>query len=296
MQLALETTGLTRPSERVGDCAQELFYLRVVDTSTGEITMKLKNAAFCHWRHCPICQWRKSLKNKAILMTALPKVLQKYPTSRFAMLTLTVKNCQVSDLRSTIETMNEAWKRLILRETWPALGWVRAVEVTRSKSGSVHPHFHCLLMLPADYFGRKYISTRAWVQLWREAARLDYDPICDIRTIKPKVKISAEIDDDELRLLALASSVSEVVKYATKTADLLSGGPDFLREYVAQVKNLKFLTSGGELKGIIKDMKKEDLVHLDEEKDAENGFEILGPPTRFDWYKIQKKYGRKRRT
>lgn len=295
MAAALADAGMDKEAARVRDCAGALFFHLAADADTGEMALKLKSAPFCHWRHCPVCQWRRSLKNKGVVMAALPAILDQYPDARFAMLTLTVRNCSVSDLRQTILAMNKGWKRLLLRAEWPALGWIRAVEVTRGRDGSAHPHFHALLMLPPGYFGRQYLSTRAWVRLWRESMRLDYDPVCDVRMVRAKkVTVAPDPAAPDLRLTALRSAVAEVVKYASKASDIMAGGPDWLAEYVAQVHGLKFLTSGGALKGILKAVKDgdedEDLVHVgDEGEDGAGGKQRL----RFDWRRKHGRYARK---
>lgn len=292
MAAALLPAGLSKQAARVRDCAEAVFFHMHADNKNGEIGLKLHSAPYCHYRHCPTCQWRRSLKAKATVMSALPGILQKYPAARFVMLTLTIRNCPVSDLRETVGAMNAGWKRLILRKDWPALGWLRAVEVTRGKDGSAHPHYHCLLMLPPEYFSRNYLPTKAWVQLWREAMRLDYDPVCDVRIVR--VKPGREMPDGtDARLLAVSSAVSEVVKYATKASDLLQGGPEWLREYVEQVRNLKFATSGGVLKGILTDVrpKNEDLVHVGGEEEVDGA--VLDKLA-FHWRTKHQAYARKR--
>jgi plasmid rolling circle replication initiator protein Rep len=289
---ALGDARLARPAARVHDCATALFFA-MEHSNLGEVKLKLRSAPFCHYRHCPICQWRRSLKSKAIIMTALPAILEQYPTARFALLTLTVRNCEIETLRETIQKMNQGWKRLIKRVDWPAIGWIRSVEVTRGSDDSAHPHYHILLMLPSSYFHHGYIPTREWVQRWRESMRLDYDPICDIRQVKPKKSIDASEDIAKKRSAAVVSAVSEVAKYSTKTTDLLQAGPDWLRAFVKQVHGLKFLTSGGALKNILKSVKeddeKEDLIHVGEgeaEPDA-------GPKLRFGWRQTHSRYARK---
>jgi plasmid rolling circle replication initiator protein Rep len=297
---ALLAGGLQRPASRVRDCAEALFFAEAEDTSTGEIKLKLKSAPYCKYRHCPICQSRRSLKMKATLMNALPQILDDHPSSRFLFLTLTVQNCEVSHLRETIQGMNAGWKRFINRKDWPALGWIRAVEVTRGKDDSAHPHYHCLLMVPASYFGKGYVPTREWVKRWREAMRLDYDPICDIRVIKPKYEKKEERDLPQTpdlllqqRLRAMYSAVAETAKYPMKSADLLSASPEWLAEYIRQVNALKFLTSGGALKDVLKDMregKDEDLVNYAEGGDG-------APPRKlvpFHFRNRLKAYARKR--
>lgn len=305
MSAALLAAGLDRPAARVRDCAEALYFDLLADQMTGEIRHRLRSAPYCHYRHCPVCQWRRSLRNKGMLMANLPKLWAEHPTARFALLTLTVRNCHLSDLRTTATAMTKGWKRLIERKDWPAIGWVRAFEVTRGKDGSAHPHYHGLLMLPASYFSHGYVPTREWVQRWREAMRLDYDPVCDVRAIKAHPKriealreaaeaAGIEVTEDAIRTAALSSGIAEVAKYGTKAADLLAGGPDWLAAYIEQVHGLKIITTGGALKGIMQDLRDaedEDLVHV---ADGEVEGEDAGKAA-YHWRRGLKGYARERR-
>jgi plasmid rolling circle replication initiator protein Rep len=285
LQKALVAAGLLRPAERVSQCALDLFFdLRPDDD--GVLHHKLASAAFCHWRHCPMCQQRRSLRNKARFLEALPGIEKAYPGARWLMLTLTVRNCPVEELRATITAMNKAWNRLTQRvEFGKVKGWIRATEVTRADDGSAHPHFHCLLMVLPSYFSHGYVTQARWVQVWREVAKLDYDPIVDVRVVRPKVRDGVQVAG------ALVAAASEVLKYATKAEDLAES-PEWLAEYIKQVHCLKFLTSGGALAGIFKDKPDDDLVHIDENGDPE-----LGEPVarlRYDWQPKPKRYARKK--
>lgn len=306
MAEALGEAGLLKAAPRVRDCAEALFFDLIADATTGEIRHRLRSATYCHYRHCPICQWRRSLRNKAMLLTNLPRILDQYPTARFVLLTLTIKNCHVSDLRETAKAMTKGFKRLIERKDWPALGWVRAFEVTRGEDGSAHPHYHVLLMVPASYFtGRSYVPKRQWEERWREAMRLDYDPMCDVRTVKVSAKRLEALQEaaaaqgreptaQELRMAALIGAVSEVAKYSTKASDLLAGGPEWLAQYVEQVHCLKIITTGGALKGIMKDFDEsdgDDLVHISEDHiEGEDVGKVA-----YHWRRKVKAYARKRK-
>lgn len=177
-----------RQAERMHECAETLEFGWIdLPGDTGETKLRLKQARFCRVRHCPICQWRRSLMWISRFYRAFPKIYADHPDWRYIMLTLTVRNCSVFDLRRTVMDMNAAWKRMIERKVWPAVGFVRSLEITRSELGEAHPHFHCLLAVPPGYFvGRKYLSTAKWAALWQEALRIDYTPICEVHTVKPK--------------------------------------------------------------------------------------------------------------
>ena len=107
---------------------------------------------------------------------SLPEIQQAYPKARWLFLTLTVRNPDITDLRATLQAMNQAWRRLVVRKEFKRVtGWIRTTEVTRGKDGSAHPHFHCLLMVPSGYFaGKNYVTQARWTELWQECARLDY--------------------------------------------------------------------------------------------------------------------------
>ena len=47
---------------------------------------------FCRVRHCPVCQWRRSLLWRAVMFQQLPNIQERFPTHRWVFLTLTVKS------------------------------------------------------------------------------------------------------------------------------------------------------------------------------------------------------------
>ncbi|WP_306465781.1 protein rep [Bifidobacterium breve] len=54
---------------------------------TGETRLRLRSAQFCRVRHCPVCQWRRTLMWQARFYQALPKIVVDYPSSRWLFLT-----------------------------------------------------------------------------------------------------------------------------------------------------------------------------------------------------------------
>jgi plasmid rolling circle replication initiator protein Rep len=203
-----------RQAARMCDCAKHLEFGWRPDVKTGQNSLKLKSSHFCRVRHCPICQWRRSLMWIARFYKAFPKIYADHPEWRYIMVSFTVRNCPVTELKSTLTEMNSAWQRLIQRKAWPGLGFVRSTEITRGSwvllpdrqklppklvsqvpidmrelhdKNTAHPHYHCLIAVPPGYFkGTKYLSTAKWATMWQEALRSDYTPICDARIVKPK--------------------------------------------------------------------------------------------------------------
>ena len=45
---------------------------------TGETRLRLREAHFCRIRHCPVCQWRRSLMWQARFYQSLPRIVADY--------------------------------------------------------------------------------------------------------------------------------------------------------------------------------------------------------------------------
>lgn len=279
-QIYAQNSQFERYGARLNSCATMLEMQWSTPDENGEIKLKLKQTNFCDVRHCPVCAWRRSLRNVARFLQFLPTFQEEHPTFRWLFLTLTVKNCPVEQLRATIQHMNASWKRLIERQDWPAKGWVRTVEVTRSKDGSAHPHFHILICVPAGYFKKNYVTKDEWARRWKDAARLDYAPVIDIRTVKPQY----EGQD-------LQAAVVETLKYGTKPADCISD-PTFLFGITDQLHKLRFVATGGLLKGVLSDAVSKDEMIAPESTDeaTEAADESDEASVYFDWRRDKRRY------
>lgn len=249
-----QQTRYKKIAKNMSTCADMLTFANQVDKSTGEVKLKLHQAWFCKVRTCPVCQWRRSMKNTARFFAKVPELRTLYPTHKYIFLTLTVQNCHPSNLKATIKDMNSAWARLTKLASFPAVGFIRATEITRDKQGNAHPHFHCLLMVKSSYFSHGYIKTSEWAEMWQKSLRSDYLPVVDCRAIKPK----KEGSDD------LQSAVIETLKYSTKPQDSLTDSA-WLYHITDQLKNMRFLASGGILKNILKEeATTEEMIHIEE--------------------------------
>jgi len=264
---------------RIRGCTGYLGFGWEADPNTGEARLKLKLARFCRVRHCPVCQWRRALMWRARFLRALPLIEARHPTSKWVLLTLTVRNCPLSELRATLRHMNSAWNRLRLRKEFDSnvQGWIRTTEVTQGRDGSAHPHFHVLMMVRPSYFTINYVKQARWTDLWKESARLDYTPIVDVRTVKARGGDSGETP--------LRRAVMETLKYSVKPSDL-TVRRDWLLELTSQVYKLKFVASGGVLKDVLRESEEsdEDLMLLDEGGDSGD------PVLHFEWRRQAKRY------
>lgn len=206
-------------ADRIASCSQLLGFRRDILPETGEAILKLKTAQFCRCRHCPKCQWRRVLKFWAKLFTTIPSLQQDHPMARYIFLTLTMKNPSIGELRATICYMNKAWNKLNQRKEWPAIGWIKCLEVTRGKDGNPHPHFHCLLMVKPSYFSHGYLSQSRWAELWQSCLKTDYTPNLDVRVVRPKkrpLSKKSELGSDDGLREAILESLKVVFTYSIK--------------------------------------------------------------------------------
>ena len=181
----------------------------------------------------------------------LPKIQELYPTHRWIFLTLTVKNPPVTELRDTLKQMNDSWQRLIQTKRFKSgvAGFLRTTEVTRGNDGEMmaHPHFHALLLVKPQYFqGKYYIKQGDWVEMWAKALRADYLPSVNVKAVKASL--------DEKGRKQLDKAICETLKYSVKPSDLAVERDKgaWLHEMTKQVHKMRFIATGGVLKGILK--------------------------------------------
>lgn len=274
---------------RMAECSETLNFERVVDVSTGEMTLKLRDTRFCRVPGCPVCQWRRSKMWQARFYQSLPKIVEGYPKSRWLFLTLTVPNPEVTDLGETLTEMNKAWQRLIKRKEFrPVQGWIRTTEITQEKEirNRAHPHFHVLLMVPPSWFSHNYVKRNTWLKLWRDCMRDQSITQVDIRTVKAKKGAKETLTLEDL----LGGAVAETFKYSVKEDDLTTDKKFFL-EMMRQLHKKRLIASGGALKSILKPDKEtnDDLVGADGDEVEPTAGKLL-----FDW-KSQKRGYHKRK-
>lgn len=276
-----------RYSERIQKCSRFLEFALKSDDS-GEIKFKLQAAEFCRVRHCPVCQWRRSLMWRARFLEAVPKILEAHPKHSFIFLTMSPRNCELAELRQTVQLMNKAWVRLSRLKEFPGDGFVRSLEVTRNAdTAQAHPHFHVLLMIPDSYFkSRGYLSQKRWRELWQRSLRVKYDPRFHVKKVRPDFKgTPSKFYDGDTQFISggaktvgLHKALCETLKYSVKPGDLIGDsivGSDlnlnadprnevnaaWLVELTKQMHNLRATTVGGVFRQFLKEEEPEDLIH-----------------------------------
>src|SRR5882672_11215738 len=274
-----------RYAERVANCSQVLGFAHD-PLATKKNKLKFTNAWFCRTRFCPVCQWRRSLMWQAKVYRALPALLKDFPDTRFLFMTLTIRNCEVKDLRATLDLMRKAWVRLTQLRQFPACGWVRAVEITGSERYRLaHPHYHCLLMVPPAYFKGDYLKQAEWAELWRQCLRINYRPVVDIRTVKlDLVQSSQRVNKPPA---CMWEAVAEILKYAVKPSDMIRDHEWFL-SLSDQLQKTRGVAVGGILKHYLKEREPEKLT----EEPGEETPALSAEQLFFGWKREVRKYRR----
>lgn len=172
-------------ASRIHQCAQHLSYA-YSPNADGGYTRELASAQLCRVRTCPVCQWRRSLRLAAEVGTVLQAMCAPGQGRVALLLTLTVRNCDVANLRESIQHQLKAWSKLTRRAIFaPVYAWARSVEVTRGRQWvmwDTHPHIHALLIVPTDQ-ADQLLNSQRWRREWRDLIGCDYEPQCDIRPI-----------------------------------------------------------------------------------------------------------------
>ena len=120
---------------KISDCSVTLWRETWEHISTLD-KKELYSSNNCQLRFCPVCSWRKALKSSAILYTNLSKM----ENVNFLFLTLTLKNCEILDLKDTLKLMSQSFDRLRkLNNGKNIKGYIRALEITVSKMENAPP-------------------------------------------------------------------------------------------------------------------------------------------------------------
>ena len=262
LQLAdvYERLGMDEKAFRVRTCGTELDYRIPEDLSESP---KLYRANFCKDRLCSMCGWRRSKK----IFSQVSKVMDKLePDYAFVFVSLTVRNCSADELKKIIDLLMYGFKKFtLIRSIKRAFkGYFKTLEITRNidigRNYEYHPHIHCIFAVRKGYFKSKdYIKHEDLIQYWRQACRLDYDPVVDIRKVKPKIG-----DDGEINLKA---AVCEVAKYSVKTADVLEGNARMQEQAVLtlvdSLSSRRLCSFGGVFKKAAQELKLDDVLDGD---------------------------------
>lgn len=255
-----------KKANNILECGSALWFNLKEHIKTKERALKLESMFTCKDRFCPFCNWRRQLKYSKMIYNHI-KALEEDKKLRYIFLTLTVKNCELDDLRATVNAMSKAFNSMTrtVRFKKSILGFLRVLEFTVQKDDAnmMHPHFHVLLAVSPSYFVSnrgKYINTKEWSVMWGKALRVDYAPVVDVRIVRPNKSKTKN---------ANASVVAEMCKYPLKDTDISKVG-DF-ELLTKELKGVRNINAGGILKGILQkaNVIDDDLVNTDEQERQE---------------------------
>lgn len=303
-------------SERLEKCATFLQFRKYADGS-----LKLNSMSSCRVRLCPVCQWRRSLKNYYNNKRIADYLMSRNDSGEWLALTLTMKSVKSDELCGALDNLVYGFNKLTKQLDFKRIsrGYYRGIEVTHDSNETItaadykrrkkwldslglkvgddnptfdlyHPHMHVLVYVNKSYFtSRDYLNHDKWVEIWRQALAVDYLPQVDIKKVK---NLSQDLCGD-----GISGAIAEVSKYATKATDYLTGDLDKDVPTVAcldkALNNRRLIGYGGELLKAKKALKLEDadsgdLVNVDGEASTAEDFELVS----YFWNTGVRDYGR----
>lgn len=284
-------------ARKLEQCASWAEFRRLPDGS-----LRLHDTSFCRVRLCPMCQWRRSLKLGAQVRQVVERANAQHIDEtgaawRWLMVTLTVRNVEGPDLGAEIDRLHRALNNMAKSKQWTAAvaGWLRATEVTHNtKTDTYHPHMHLLLCVSPSYFrGRHYITQRGWQAMWAHYAGTDYEPIVDVRAIKPAGGGRLSDLPAGEQAAAMGKACAEVSKYAAKPSDYIvpqdvTASMQAVQILDAMLHHRRMTSWGGILKTIAKglaldDPETGDLIHVEDEPSVDPVAEELAHYVAYSW-------------
>ena len=207
-------------------------------------------------RYEPYSNYCERRKIYAKFMNNSQLIINEYPKHTWHFVTLTTKNCHVSNLRNAINTLNSSFQRLIRGDKFSRYfkqnqieygnaGYFKSIEISMCENDDMmcRPHIHILFHLPPSfYYPVNYISLKKLEELWKTALSCnipsDYEPSVD------KKKIDHEISD-------IACVGSYIVKHEIN----LSKNKEFTVLYIENIRRARLISKAGTLRDITKDNK-----------------------------------------
>lgn len=193
-----------------------------------------------------VAQWRESLAWEKKAFNVLTRIQDSHPSYRWLYLSFSSDPVPLSQLGSTIAAASKSFQRMTQRNSWPATGWIKTVEITPSRqlsSGKWTNHrarvfVNCLLMVRPGYFSKNYISKPEWQKIWADVSMKG----CNAVTVESQtVKIGENIKPYLSNLFRQRSNGLTIEKF-TEWSSLAS----------KQTKKRGRVSSGGILKGVIR--------------------------------------------
>ena len=243
----------------------------------------LTHGVFCNLRTCPMCNWRRSVRNRLRLQAVVNEAFKrnreehqdrndKKHLRNPLFLTVTIPSVKGEDLKTAVHNLLKTWRRMTKNPNRTPLwrdglvGYWRSLEITRNpQTGLYHPHLHVLFLATTAYYidptqpkhhSTLYRTHEAWGTAWTQA----YNKTTGDSQTKLIVDARA-VQGEELE-----KAVAEVTKYVTKDDTLLKAGlPDAelterLLTLETGIRGVKLVDQGGEIQRIMETANMDELI------------------------------------
>ena len=282
---------------RIARCSPQLRIRISSEFTLGGLEQRYsyENVHWCRCRWCPMCMYAKSQKWMAKFLKAFASKPRLADDPQFIFMTLTVKNCKLSDLRATVNQMSRAWKKMLARTDSPIEGFLRSLEITAQLNSDdknsfyrfdgelmVHPHFHAILAVPSNYFERwykNYHSFEKWRAVWKKALGCDYDPIIHVK----KINSTSENGNN-----SMVKAVAETFKYCIKPAEFVDFGEDsteLLKGITDETRYLRSVNVGGYF---AKHISQKELDKIEDSLQFDEATSQVGELMQLDWLESER--------
>lgn len=210
--------------ERVLDCGSLLVFAKYQDPNK---TAKLHNANFCKNKLCPLCAWRAHLKISEPVAYAVEQ-----QDGKLYHIVLTMPNIKYLTKDFLLDFRVRAVN--FLREIMQVNNYLMSFEITVSKTGEYHPHFHILGEMNEEKARRylqaewaKYLGVKnKWVMLHYAPPTKD--------TVRELTKYIIKFESKETPTKSL-----ETIYYATKGIRRFSFAGKLKKDYALAVKTIE---------------------------------------------------------
>lgn len=209
----------------------------------------------CRDRLCPNCGWALSRERARRVAAAIDEVRRAQPGGRCFVVhvMLSMQHSSLTEpgaLNAALSRLLSAFTRFVhaapIRRH--LLGVVRNVEIV-NENGGFHPHIHAIFVYESGY-SKDWLSQGDYVDLWRRALGVDYNPVVWVKLAYSKSSVSG------IERESITEAIYECVKYNIKSQAWETMKPEELREAAQALAGRKlFSVSGSVLAPVYKELK-----------------------------------------
>src|SRR5699024_5350405 len=137
-----------------------------------------------------MCNCRRAMKHGIQSQKFVAEDIKQKSTVRWLFVILTVRIYYVGEeLSKRLSYIVQGFCRMIQYKKINKIlvSFMRATEVTiNNKDNSYNQHMHVLVCVEPTYFKNteNYVNQKQWIQFWKKAMKLDYDPNVKVQMIR----------------------------------------------------------------------------------------------------------------